>query len=162
MITARLLFACACALSALTSIAHAAEPEHCRSGAYRFPDGTQMLVQPSDDANLRYRWLDGTSGKLFPTGAGQYESGPGWSGRDPVTLKVSFGDCNENTVRFEPLGTAARIGSRIVLPTTPISFSRGDATLYGELVLPEKTPPKALVVPQYGVGRDSAVANNYV
>jgi hypothetical protein len=141
---------------------HAAEPEHCHSGAYRFTGGGQMLVQPSDEDNLRYRWLDGTTGKLFPIGPHRYESGPGWSGREPVTLTVAFGDCDAGTVDYVPAGGMARTGRRIALPTVPIRFESGDETLYGELVLPEQAPPRALVVLQYGGGRDSAVLNNYV
>jgi len=158
---ARPLLACIPALLFFGS-AYSAEPEHCRSGAYRFDDGLQLLIQPSDDANLRYRWLDGRTGKLFPVADDQYESGPGWSNRDPVTLKVAFGDCQDDTIRFEPADGSPRSGHRVPLPTTPIAFNSGDTTLYGELVLPEKHPPKALVVLQYGGGRDSAVASNYV
>jgi len=161
MLPARLLLACVPALL-LFGPAHSAEPEHCRSGAYRFDDGSQLLIQPSDDANLRYRWLDGRSGKLFPVAQGHYESGAGWSSRDPVILKATFGECGDGTVRFEPTESTPRNGHKIPLPTTAITFNNGDATLYGELVLPEQHPPKALVVLQYGGGRDSAVADNYV
>ncbi|QDH68968.1 alpha/beta hydrolase family protein [Marilutibacter alkalisoli] len=141
---------------------HAAEPEHCHSGAYRFTDGGQMLVQPSDEDNLRYRWLDGATGKLFPTGPHRYESGPGWSGREPVSLTVEFGECDTGTVVYAPVDGTAREGRRIALPTVPITFENDGASLYGELVLPEQSAPKALVVLQYGGGRDSAVLNNYV
>lgn len=68
-----------------------------------------MLVPPSDEENLRYRWLDGTTGKLFPLGAHRWASSPGWSGREPVTLTMTltmtltltltaaFGECGEGT-----------------------------------------------------------------
>jgi hypothetical protein len=43
------------------------------------------------------------------------------------------------------------------------SKSKNDAvTLYGELVMPAKHKPSAGVVLQYGSGRESAVANNFV
>jgi hypothetical protein len=53
-------------------------------------------------------------------------------------------------------------GRKIHLPKTPISFDSGSIRLYGELVMPVEEQPRAVVVLQYGSGRDSAVVNNYV
>jgi len=130
----------------------------CRSGAYELSDGSQLVIQPSDEQNLRYRFLDGTSGKLYPV-AGGYESGEGWSVREPVTLRVS---CDRETMRFQRQGAAALTGKKIPLPTTPITFKSGDTQRYGELVMPLHNAPRAVVVLQYGSGRDSAVTDNFV
>lgn len=133
----------------------------CHSGAYALADGKMLVVQPSDLPNLRWRMLDGTSGKLFPTGEGAYAGGEGWSGREPVTTRATFGACDAGRVRFERDGAPVE-GRRIALSTTPVSFASGDQTLYGELVMPVAGKPKAVVVLQYGSGDESAVANNYV
>lgn len=131
----------------------------CLPGAYALSDGTSVVIQPSDEPNLRYRFLDGTSGKLYPVAQG-YESGEGWSVREPVTVRVA---CDEQRrIRFQRQGVAVRTGRRIALPTTPITFKSGNASLYGELVVPVNSTPRAVVVLQYGSGRDSAVTDNFL
>jgi len=137
------------------------ETASCHSGAYVLADGRELVLQPSDLPNLRWRMLDGTAGKLFPAGEGAYAGGEGWSAREPVTTRATFGPCAAGRVRFERDGRAVE-GRRIALRTTPVSFGSGDATLYGELVMPLRGKPKAVVVLQYGSGDESAVANNYV
>lgn len=130
----------------------------CRSGAYDLSDGSQLVIQPSDGQNLRYRFLDGTSGKLYPAVDG-YESGEGWSVREPVTLRVS---CDRDAMRFDRQGAAALTGRKIPLPTTPVTFTSGETLRYGELVMPLRHAPRAIVVLQYGSGRDSAVTDNFL
>jgi uncharacterized protein len=130
----------------------------CRTGAYELSGGSKFVIQPSDGDNLRYRFLDGVSGKLFPV-AGGYESGEGWSVREPVTLRVS---CDAESVRFRRERNPALMGRRIPLPTTPVSFQNDNAVLYGELVVPLERKPRAVVVLQYGSGRDSAVTDNFL
>jgi len=158
------LLAMAVALLA-PGVALAAEPGEeasCHSGAYALADGTRLVVQPSDLPNLRWRMLDGTSGKLFPTGeAGAYTGGTGWRAKTPVTVRATFGACDAGRVRWERDGAATE-GRRVALPTTPIRFASGDQTLYGELVMPVSGKARAVVVLQYGSGEESAVANNYV
>lgn len=150
---------------AAPGLALAAEPAadgSCRSGAYALADGTSLVVQPSDLPNLRWRMLDGTSGKLFPAGQdGAYSGGAGWSGREPATTRATFGPCEAGRVRFERDGRTVE-GARIPLPTTPIAFAGGPETLYGELVMPVSGKPKAVVVLQYGSGEESAVLHNFV
>lgn len=130
----------------------------CQTGAYELSDGSKFVIQPSDEQNLRYRFPDGTSGKLYPVAAG-YESGEGWSVREPVTLRVA---CNGEEVRFHRQDAAALTGRKIALPTTPITVERAEGSLYGELVAPLKNKPRAVVVLQYGSGRDSAVTDNFL
>lgn len=134
----------------------------CHRGAYAMSDGSNLLIQPSDGDNLRYRFLTGVSGKLFPISGGQYESGEGWSVREPVAVRVSFGSCDQGIMRFQREKASELKGNRVALPTTAIYFESGDVTLYGELVMPAKHKPRAVVVLQYGGGRDSAVTDNFV
>ncbi|MGQ9426997.1 alpha/beta hydrolase family protein [Gilvimarinus sp. F26214L] len=134
----------------------------CHRGAYRLSNGTELVVQPSDGDNLRYRFLDGRSGKLYFIGDGRYESGPGWSGREPVRLRAEFGECDQGRIAFEMNGKSRIGGTRVSLPVIPIQFASGDLQLYGELVMPDEERPKAVVVLQYGGGRESAVLHNYV
>lgn len=133
----------------------------CHAGPYRLSDDREIVISPSGEEALRYRFLDGRSGRLFPTGAGAFEGGPGWSAREPVETRASFGDCAAGLITFRQ-GGASLQGRRIVLPITPVRFTNGDVELYGELHLPEDGKPRALIALQYGSGQDSAVANNFV
>lgn len=149
-------------LPTLALAVEAPPPGACHNGAYALSDGTRFVIQSGDAPNLRWRMLDGTSGKLFPTGEGTYEGGDGWSVRTPVTTRIDFGACGETTVRFQRGAAPAVEGRRIAQPTTPISFASGDQTLYGELVMPASGKAKAVVVLQYGSDNESAIANNFV
>ena len=137
-------------------------PGACHTGAYALADGSHVVVQPSDAPNLRYRFPNGRSGKLFPVSDHRYESGEGWSVREPVTLSVEFGECGEGFVRMRQEGRSALEGRRVPLPTIPVTFRSRDATLYGEFVMPPEGRPRVVVVLQYGGARESAVAHNFV
>ncbi|MGH8495421.1 MAG: alpha/beta hydrolase family protein [Gammaproteobacteria bacterium] len=139
-----------------------APPGACHAGAYTMSDGSHLLIEPSDAPNLRYRFLNGRSGKLFPVAPGRYESGEGWSVREPMTVRVRFGACDEGAVRFSREGSPGLEGGKVPLPIRPIEFESGGSTFYGELVMPVRREPRAVVVLQYGSGRESAVVNNYV
>jgi len=134
----------------------------CYTGAYAMSDGSNLVVQPGNTGNLRYRFMSGVTGELFPVGAGRYESGDGWNVRQPVTLRVDFGSCDGRSIRFQHDKAPQLKGSKVALPTTPLIFKNGDVTLYGELVLPVTRNPRAVIVLQYGSGRESAVADNFV
>lgn len=137
-------------------------PGACHSGAYAMSDGSYLVITPSDAPDLRYRTLSGESGKLYPTFDRRYESGDGWSVREPVELHVSFGACDEGAIQFQRQEAAVLEGHRISLPTIPIRFESGDVELYGQLVMPAGQQPRAIVVLQYGSGRDSAVIYNFL
>jgi pimeloyl-ACP methyl ester carboxylesterase len=160
----RSLYILVLAFLALPLSLHAQEPPPpgaCHGGAYAMGDGSSLVITPSDAPNLRYRSLDGASGRLYPVSGNGYESGEGWAVREPVTLRVEFGACGEGRIRVQREGASAVEGRRVPLPVTPVSFASGGDTLYGELVMPVGRP-RAVVVLQYGSGRESAVANNFV
>ena len=148
------------ALFLASGTAHAVDT--CHTGAYALSDGSEFVVQPSDADNLRYRFLDGTTGRLYRVSENRYETGDGWAVREPVTLRVEFSGCDDGIVRMDRRSSPPLQGRKINLPKTPISFDSGSLRLYGELVMPVEEQPRALVVLQYGSGRDSAVVNNYV
>ncbi|MEX2122775.1 MAG: alpha/beta fold hydrolase [Woeseia sp.] len=150
----------ALALLLASGTAHAADT--CHTGAYALSDGSEFVVQPSDANNLRYRFLDGASGRLYRVSENRYETGDGWAVREPVTLRVEFSGCNDGIVRMDRGRSPSLQGRKINLPKTPISFDSGSLRLCGELVMPAKEQARAVVVLQYGSGHDSAVVNNYV
>ena len=147
---------------AVAGSAAAAETPDCRVGAYALADGQKVVITPSDEGNLRYRLLDGRSGKLFPTTAGGFEGGEGWAVREPVSTRVSFASCAEGRLEFRRNSRPAEAGRKIPLRISPLSFESQGEQLYGELVLPARGRPKAIVILQYGSGGDSAVLTNFV
>jgi len=134
----------------------------CHAGAYRLQDGRRFVIQPLDDDVLRYRFMDGHSGRLFPTGDGTFESGPGWSGRKPVILRASLGDCAARSITWRPENAPALTGTRVAQRVVPFNVAARDVSLYGELHLPEKNKPRAVVILHYGSGGDAATVYNYV
>lgn len=156
------MIAALAAVAGSASAQAAPPPGACHFGAYRLADGTALIIDSSDEPNMRYRRLDGASGKLFRVGEGQYEGGAGWSVREPVAVRARFGACGEGRLTMQQGAGPATDARRIALPTVPITFASGPERLYGELVLPAEGKPKAAVVLQYGSGRDSAVYNNYL
>ncbi|WP_293390995.1 alpha/beta hydrolase [Phenylobacterium sp. RIFCSPHIGHO2_01_FULL_69_31] len=153
------------ALAALPGLAigqEAPPASACHFGAYRFADGSHLVIDSSDEPNLRYRRMDGVSGKLFRVDEGRYEGGAGWAVREPVTVKAHLDACSEGRLAMQQGAGPVMEARRVPLPTHPITFQSGAERLYGELVLPAEGPPRAVVVLQYGSGRESAVYNNYV
>jgi dienelactone hydrolase len=134
----------------------------CYAGAYRLQDGRRFVIQPLDEDVLRYRFMDGHSGRLFPTGKGNFESGPGWSGRKPVILRASLGDCSAHSFTWHDQSGPVLTGNRITQRVVPFTVAARDVSLYGELHLPEKDKPRAVVILHYGSGGDAATVYNFV
>ena len=137
------------------------EPADTRfSGAYRFEDGRLGFVAPREGRSLRYREMSGTSRALWPSGDTSFVSGPGWSGREPVEVRVEFeldrAGKSATGMSWQAEDTATT-ASRIELPEEFARFPSGDLTLRGKLVLPLGEPPFPGIVFVHGSERYSAV-----
>ncbi|MDO9368678.1 MAG: alpha/beta hydrolase [Sphingopyxis sp.] len=128
------------------------EPD-CRVGAYRLQDGDVIDIATSTVGALRWRNLDGTSGKLIETG-GVWASSAGWTDQDDG-LQVRFGDCASGTMQF-----GERAAGRIPLETRETSFNSHDTRLVGRLILPPGNGPVPIVVLLHGAEPDSARDTN--
>ncbi|MBC9909561.1 alpha/beta hydrolase family protein [Chitinophaga varians] len=133
---------------------------NCRNGAYALSDGSQLVISPSVDKDLRYRRLDGTTGRLFLQADSSYLSGPGWANARNPNIFARFGGCANDSLIFQQDGKTFT-GKRIPFPVIPMHIPVKGATLYGELFLPAGRKPKAVVILHYGSGGESAVYNNY-
>lgn len=129
------------------SAAAAAEPD-CHVGAYRLADGAVIDVGPTD-GGLRWRALDGRTGKLTTSGD-EWASTYGWTGR-PDGVRVRFGDCAAGAIDF-----GGRAGRRVAFPTTETAFVSQGTTLQGRLVMPPGRDPVAVVVLLHGAERTGA------
>lgn len=133
------------------------DPEvDCDAGAYRLASGETVVITPSAEGTLRYRFFDGRSGRLYPDRAGGWESGDGWASREPVTLRVSLDGCAGAAIAFDFENAAPVSGQHVPLTETPVRFEGAAGTpLYGKLVTPAGAP-RALVVLVHGSEKDAA------
>lgn len=118
-------------------------PDTRFTGAYLLEDGRRVYVTPRGGPELRYRMESGESGALYPAGELAYESGPGWAGREPVELELSFrmGDGDEvEGLEWRRPGGEVLAGRPLDLPEEVFTFPSGDVALRGKLVLP---PPSS-------------------
>ena len=132
------------------------DPLACHGGAYRLDDGTFVFVTPVDSTTLRYRFIDGRSGRLYPGEDGAFVSGTGWSVREPVVVRVRFGDCDDRRIEFNSSGAASIAGARVELEARPLDFTRDGVSFAGRLLLPEHEPD-ALVVLVHGSEKTPAI-----
>ncbi len=131
------------------------EPPKALLGAYRLDDGKTVSIRRSVDDTLRYRIYEtGKSGRLYPQSENVFVSGPGFSGREPVEIEVSFGDFERGSASSlewrsgdaHPL-TAQRIGTE-----REAYFESGGARLFSRLHLPDTPPPYPAIVLVHGSG----------
>jgi dienelactone hydrolase len=129
------------------ALAHATE---CYVGAYRLP-GASIDVGPSD-GGLRWRHVDGRSGKLVASGDGGWKSLEGWTDRADGH-RIDLSGCGRDAVlHFD--GIAA---PRIALEERETTFAgEGGTRLAGRLLMPEGAEHVPLVVLVHGAEHDSA------
>ncbi len=126
-----------------------------QTGLYTMDDSSKLIITPSYKPDFRYRKTDGTSGRLYRQKDSSFISAPGWAKKENPNIFVWF---NGDDISFSENRKVLH-GRKTPLRNIPLTF--GDS-LYGELFLPLKGSPKAVVVLQFGSGQESAVANNYL
>jgi pimeloyl-ACP methyl ester carboxylesterase len=129
------------ALLLLSVVAHA---DPCHVGAYQLDDGRILDLAPAADGALRWRLLDGTSGKLARAPDGSWTHTIGWTDRADARA-FSAKECATGEISFGGV-----VGHRIPLETTDVTFESGDARLAGRLVMPAGTARVPLVVLVHG------------
>lgn len=147
------LLAAAFAFGAMTSPAAATDAKDCAPAAYRLPDGGVIDLAPSDPGTLRWRGLDGATGKLVAAG-GDWISQFGWTGR-PDGIHVRLDDCAAGRIAFD-----GKIARRIALDVQDTAFTSHDTRLVGRLVLPPGKGPVPVVILLHGAEFDSARDTN--
>jgi pimeloyl-ACP methyl ester carboxylesterase len=133
----------------LGGVAAANEPVGaCHVGVHELADGQVVDVGPSD-GGLRWRRLDGQTGKLTRSGDA-WVSAHGWTGRADG-VKVQFAPCADGAMDFQGVP-----GTRIALEVRETEFESHGVTLKGRLLMPPGRKPAAVVVLLHGAERDSA------
>jgi len=140
------------------SVINRKPPDETRfSGAYRFDDGTLLMITPREGEVLRFKRMNGETGALWPgKAADSYEGGDGWVQHEPVTNRVHFerdpqGQIAGLTWHRAAQGTNTDLkATRLPLREEIVTFQSGDLTLRGKLVSPEGSGPFAVVVIVHG------------
>ena len=127
----------------------------CHVGAYRLDDGLLVDVSPLGDGGLRWRLMDGRTGRLQRDAAGKWTGTAGWTERpDPVA--VSFGECARPGITFD-----GKTGRRLSFATTETRFQGNGETLAGKLVMPPGNGKVPIAVMVHGSESYSARTFNY-
>lgn len=116
----------------------------CMVGYYRLPDGSGVDLGHADTGQLRWRRADGTSGLLTPSGAEEWTSTRGWTGRADG-VRVDTRRCAQGEITLD--GKAAQ---RVPFARTETRFDSGGTRLAGRLVLPAGKARVPVVVLVHG------------
>lgn len=128
----------------------------CHSGAYRLDDGRTLAIGPSAKDTLRYRLIDGATGRLFPQPDGSFAAGAGWLAAPPPVTAVVRGVCGADMLTFEQEGRTHQ-AQRVRLDVQDMSFKSGGLVLRGRLVAPPADQLLPLAVYVHGSEATSAI-----
>lgn len=118
--------------------------DDCLIGAYRLADDTTIDIAPTP-GGLRWRHVDGRTGKLLRADDDRWTSAGGWTERDDGH-RIAFSPCEAGRIRFDDIE-----GRRIALQVTETLFEgAGGLSLAGRLLLPEGDDVVPLVVLVHG------------
>jgi hypothetical protein len=137
------------AMGSMSAIAHADPAADCHVGAYRLGDGRVIDLAP-DDAGLRYRLFDGTTGALRAASDGAWTSTLGWT-RRPDGKRFVLDPCGTGELRVDGV-----TGKRIEFDVTETRFQGRGVELAGRLVLPKGRQRVAIAVLIHGSEDTSA------
>lgn len=150
---AAICLAMASSLGAAASFAAPADTSACAPATYRLSDGGVVDLAASDPGTLRWRNLDGATGKLEEAG-GDWMSQFGWTGR-PDGIRVRLDDCAAGRIAFD-----GKPAQRIPFDISETSFTSHGTRLVGRLVMPAGKGPVPVVVLLHGAEFDSARDSN--
>jgi hypothetical protein len=129
----------------------------CHSGAYRLADGQVVSIGRSTEQALRYKSMNGETGRLYPRAEGDYAGGEGWASPPPPVVATLRGPCGGERVRFSAPGIPEQDATRVALSRKTVTFSSGDTSLRGRLVAPPGRGKVPVVVLVHGSEDTSAV-----
>lgn len=117
----------------------------CHVGVYRLDDGSWVDVAPLADEGLRWRRLDGSTGRMMLDARGQWVSTLGFTARVEGP-QPQLGSCEEGRIAFE-----GQTGRRLVLDVRETTFvGQGGTRLKGRLILPPGDGPVPIMVEVHG------------
>lgn len=128
----------------------------CLVGLYRLDDGRLVDLAPLTNASaLRWRLVDGRSGRLSRADDGTWKGYRGWGNTADATAIVP-GTCEQPGLTFD-----GQRGQRVPFATQDTRFRGDGEELAGRLVLPEGDAAVPIAVLVHGSERHSAVTYHY-
>jgi pimeloyl-ACP methyl ester carboxylesterase len=127
----------------------------CHVGAYRTAGGEVVDFGPLSSPALRWRLIDGRTGRIERGEDGIWSGVSGWSD-NPHPARFDLGDCGETVISISGLEGVEGEAERIAFGVEDTSFAGADESLAGRLVLPEGEGPFPLVVLVHGSEASSA------
>jgi len=117
----------------------------CHVGVYRLGDGGWVDVAPLENEGLRWRRLDGSTGRMTPDAEGRWVSTLGSTSRIEGP-QPQPGDCDDGRMIFE-----GQSGYRMALDVKDTTFvGQGGTRLNGRLILPPGDGPVPIMVEVHG------------
>ncbi|MGO1073491.1 alpha/beta hydrolase family protein [Lysobacter sp. CA199] len=127
----------------------------CHAGAYRLDDGSVVALGTLDKPSLlRWRLIDGRTGKLTPKDGG-WVSTRGWTDQSDG-VQVSLGSCAEGRIQY-----ASHTGKKIEFDIVDTKFEGNGVSLRGRLVLPRGQKNVPVIVMVHGSESYSGVDGYY-
>ncbi|BDU18443.1 alpha/beta hydrolase family protein [Lysobacter auxotrophicus] len=116
----------------------------CHVGVYRLDDGRLVDIAPMSEPGLRWRAMDGRTGKIVQDAAGNWSGTVGWSDHADKT-PVSLGTCEKPAMTFE-----GQRGTKLEFEAVETRFQGNGETLAGRLVMPPGDGPVPIAVMVHG------------
>jgi len=136
-------------------LASAQPAPDCHVGAYRLADGSSLDIDAGSKDDLRWRRIDGTTGKLVHGNGDAWVSTAGWSERRDAK-DVTFTDCASGGITF-----GGMTGQRIPFKVSETFFTgQNGIRLAGRLILPEGDDKVPVVVLVHGSENSSALVED--
>ncbi|MEM1229117.1 MAG: alpha/beta hydrolase [Pseudomonadota bacterium] len=133
----------------------------CEVGAYSLDSGALIDIGLLDAEQLRWRTLDGRTGRLKRTAEQPTWSGTvGWTD-DPHPARVELGDCADQRIQVAGIEGIDGAGERVTFEITDTRFQGEGVELAGRLVMPVGDEPVPLVVLVHGSEDYSALDYYY-
>lgn len=129
----------------------------CHVGLYRLEDGSWIDVAPLVNRGLRWRRLDGATGRMTLDAEGRWISTTG-STRRIEGPQPQLGACDQGRITFD-----GHTGAREPLEVISTTFTgQGGARLNGKLILPPGDAPVPIMVEVHGSeGADALTFNAF-
>ncbi len=127
----------------------------CHVGVYRLDDGSWVDLAPNVDTGLRWRRLNGSTGRMIQNADGRWVSTLGWTNRVEGP-QPQVGSCAEDRIAFD-----GRPGRRVALDAQETTFvGQGGTRLKGRLILPPGDGPVPVMVEVHGSEGSNALDFN--
>lgn len=121
----------------------------CHVGIYRTADDALIDVGALRSAALRWRLMDGRTGRITRQPDGRWSGMTGWSDQ-PDPAQLDLGVCGSAGLEITGIDGLNGAATRMDLQTVETRFEGAGETLAGRLVLPPGESPVPLVVLVHG------------